>query len=61
MFTEYSVIVAGVFLLLVEYLALRNPKDKKLLITTVMRRWAKKSTLLPFGAGLLAGHFFWCG
>lgn len=61
MTTEYFLIGVGLVLLGLELWALRRPDDDVRLITTVIRAWSRTTSFLPFAAGVLAGHFFWCG
>lgn len=51
-------LIAIAFLLAYELFALHTGR---MLLTTVVRRSSVLLPLVPFLAGMLAGHFFWCG
>lgn len=60
MITEWTLVGVVVFLFGLEMWALRQPDDDVKLITTVIRGWSKRFGILPFAAGVLAGHFWFC-
>ena len=57
--TDTAIVAVIVILLVVEAVALLTERRDDL-ITTRMRKWSRATHLLPFLAGMLAGHFWWC-
>ena len=57
--TEYLVLAVILFLVGVELWAYKDSSPNSFLITTVVKKYARKYPPLVFAAGFLAGHFFW--
>ena len=56
--SAYAWVAVIVGLLIVEGIQLARGKE---LLTDVVRKTSPRFLLVPFLAGMLAGHFFWCG
>lgn len=58
--TEHYILIIIGLLLALEAWAYKDTDPHSPLITTVVRKYARKYPVLVFAAGVLAGHFFWC-
>ena len=57
--TDVALVAALVLLLVVEAVSLASTREDDM-ITTRIRKWSRATHLIPFLAGLLCGHFWWC-